>query len=199
MASKSGVESVEKSIWQLHISLKHSDPPIWRRVLVPGSITLETLDGVIQLSLNWDNSHLHEFRIKTLPNPDPDDVFESNGFEPPIDAYETEVTLAESGLKRGSKFQYIYDFGDDWLHDIKVEKMLERDPEMKYPVCIEAAGAAPPEDCGGLWGYYDMLEAIADPEHPEHEDYVEWWGEDTLDPDAVDLDAINKRLSRMKL
>jgi len=189
MASKSG----DKEIWQLHISLRDSNPPIWRRVLVPGSVTLKQLDRVIQRSLDWENSHLHEFRIKTLVRPGRD------GFEPPSNAYEARVRLAESGLKRGSKFQYVYDFGDDWLHDIKVEKMLERDPEMKYPVCIEAAGAAPPEDCGGLWGYYDMAEAISDPEHPDHEDYLEWWGDDTLDVDWVDLDAINKRLSLMKL
>lgn len=189
MASKSG----DKEIWQLHISLRDSDPPIWRRVLVPGSVTLKQLDRVIQRSLDWENSHLHEFRIKTLVRPGRD------GFEPPSNAYEARVRLAESGLTRGSKFQYIYDFGDDWLHDIKVEKMLERDPEMKYPVCIEAAGAAPPEDCGGLWGYYDMVEAIADPEHPAHAHYLEWWGDDTFDLDWVDLDAINKRLSLMKL
>ncbi len=139
MAGKSG----DKSIWQLHISLRDSDRPIRRRVFVPGSITLKQLDRVIQRSLDLENSHLHEFRIKALVRPGRD------GFEPQGNAHEARVRLAESRLKSGSKFQYVCDLGDDWLHEIKVEKMLERDPEIEYPVCIEAAG--------GLWRPLGLL------------------------------------------
>lgn len=195
MAGKSG----DKDIWQLHISLKHSDPPIWRRVLVPVNITLEDLHLVIQHCFDWDGEHLHGFRAKSVLSLGPRNVRTSTWVELPAEGYEDEVTLAELGFSIGSKFQYIYDFGDSWTHDLKLEKVLDRDPEMSYPVCVKAARAAPIEDCGGLWGYYDMLEAIADPEHPEHEDYLEWWGDNAVDPDAVDLDAINERLSRMKL
>ncbi len=95
----------------------------------------------------------------------------------------------------GQKFRYNYDFGDYWEHQIVVEKLLPRDPEIAYPTCIKGKGNCPPEDCGGIYGFYGLLEALADPKHPDHEDMREWVGEDYY-PDHFDLAEINQRLAQ---
>jgi len=97
----------------------------------------------------------------------------------------------------GAKFVYEYDFGDSWEHILLVEKVLPMEPDQQYPVCIKGKRACPPEDVGGVWGYYGFLEAIQDPDHPEHEDYLEWIGED-FDPEAFDLDAVNAALRALQ-
>ncbi|MCK5324066.1 MAG: plasmid pRiA4b ORF-3 family protein, partial [Desulfobulbaceae bacterium] len=92
------------------------------------------------------------------------------------------------------KFIYEYDFGDSWKHVILVEKILSNDPKIKYPVCIKGKRACPPEDCGGIWGYYDFLEVIQNPDHPEYNEMSEWWDAGEFDPEAFDLDKVNMRL-----
>jgi hypothetical protein len=96
----------------------------------------------------------------------------------------------------GDKFTYEYDFGDDWQHEIKIEKVLPPDPKQKLPVCIKGKRACPPEDIGGVWGYEEFLEAIKDPNHDEHAMYTEWIGDD-FDPEAFDLDEVNERLKHV--
>ena len=95
------------------------------------------------------------------------------------------------------RFLYEYDFGDSWIHEILVEKILPPEPKKRYPVCLKGKRACPPEDVGGPWGYADFLEAIRDPDHPEHEEYLEWAGED-FDPEAFDLDEVNRALRKMR-
>jgi hypothetical protein len=102
-------------------------------------------------------------------------------------------TLKSFGFGEGQKFTYEYDFGDDWRHEVKVEKVLPPDAEQQLPMCIKGKRACPPEDIGGVWGYYEFLEAIKDPDHPDHEMYTEWRGDD-FDPEAFDLDMVNSRL-----
>jgi hypothetical protein len=81
--------------------------------------------------------------------------------------------------------RYVYDFGDDWVHKVVVEKVLPADPRISYPVCVAGKRACPPEDCGGVWGYREFLAAISDPDHPEHEEMLEWVG-GAFDPEEFD-------------
>jgi hypothetical protein len=93
----------------------------------------------------------------------------------------------------GARFRYEYDFGDGWLHQVTVEKVLPADPEMRLPLCLKGKRACPPEDVGGVWGYENFLEAIRDPDHPEHDEYLEWVGGE-FDPESFDIDDVNAAL-----
>lgn len=182
-------------IYQIKITLEHSKPPIWRRLLISSETTLPKLHRIIQQAMGWYDSHLHAFDIHGVQ------------YSAPL-PYDT-GHLAELGMKstnrvklnklitrEGEKFRYEYDFGDDWQHKILVEKILPPDPKQKLPICIKGKRACPPEDVGGVWGYDSFLEAINDPNHPEHEMYVEWIGEG-FDPEAFDLDTVNDRLKHI--
>ena len=100
---------------------------------------------------------------------------------------------------RGEKFKFLYeyDFGDGWEHELLLEKMLPKDMETRYPICLAGKRACPPEDCGGIWGYSDFLAAIRDPTHPEHDEMLEWVGGE-FDPDAFDADEVNMELQSLK-
>jgi hypothetical protein len=106
---------------------------------------------------------------------------------------ERQMRLDQITNREGFKFRYEYDFGDSWLHQVLVEKILPPEPGQDYPVCIKGRRARPPEDVGGMWGYYDFLEAITDPDHEEHESYLEWIGGE-FDPQAFDLEEVNQAL-----
>jgi hypothetical protein len=181
-------------IYQLKITLKGFRPPIWRRVLVPSDFTLARLHWVMQAAMGWTNSHLHHFRVGetyySLPFPGTD-------WEDADEEDARRVKLAQVAPRAKAKFEYEYDFGDSWDHEILVEKILPPEPGAKYPLCIVGKGACPPEDVGGVWGYAEFLKAIADPEHKEHEMYLEWIG-GGFDPDAFDLDEVNRALRRVK-
>ncbi len=175
------------AIFQLKISLAHISPPIWRRVLVPGTFTLGDLHNLIQSSFDWADYHLHLFNVGGIEfgQPSDDDFYEVQN--------EGKIRLEQLVSNEKFKFHYTYDFGDDWEHTILVEKILPVDPALTYPVCIKGKRATPPEDVGGPWGYADFLETIADPENEEHEEMMEWGGED-FDPEYFDLDEINDRI-----
>ena len=177
----------ESPIYQIKITLNESKPPIWRRLLVPGDITLYRLHRIIQDAMGWWDSHLHQFIVNEVyyGEPSDDDWYEVKS--------ERRAKLNQIAPSEKDKFTYEYDFGDDWLHTVLVEKILPPDPSQKLPVCIKGKRACPPEDVGGVWGYEGFLEAIKDPKHEEHESYLEWVGGD-FDPEKFDLDAINARL-----
>ncbi len=178
-------------VYQIKVTLKGIRPPIWRRLLVPSDTTLDRLHDVIQIAMGWENAHLHQFiagrQVIGEPNPEL-----GNPFGPPAQDERT-VALGEVLRKEKDKILYQYDFGDSWEHEIRLEKVLAPDPDLRHPVCVKARRACPPEDCGGPWGYADLLEALADPEHPEHEAYLEWLPEDWV-PEKVDLERINEAL-----
>lgn len=177
-------------VYQLKIELAYSKPTIWRRVLVDPKGTLTDLHYVIQDVMNWYNDHLWAFTVEEIEYSDWEQFSDLDD----LDADDSnEITIAEALPKVKSKIQYIYDYGDMWEHVITLEKILPRTPDMNIPVCIKAMMAAPPEDCGGIWGYYNMLEIIKDPNHPEYEDWKDWVPEG-YDPERVDLDEINARL-----
>jgi PHD/YefM family antitoxin component YafN of YafNO toxin-antitoxin module len=183
-------KSSSNEVYQLKITLKHVRPPIWRRVLVPGSFTLGQLHIVIQVVMDgWCGGHLHEFEIDGVHYSDPPPPREDWGVAI-VD--EAKVKL-EQVLGEKSKFLYSYDFGDDWQHEILVEKVLPIDPQVSYPVCIKAKRACPPEDCGGPWGYAELLEILADPTHPEYEERCEWLIAD-FDAELFDVKRVNNEL-----
>ena len=109
---------------------------------------------------------------------------------------ERKVKLQKVAPEIGVKFHYEYDFGDSWTHLIQVEKILMPEPNTVYPVCIKGKRACPPEDCGGVWGYADLIEIMADPKHEQYEEMQEWLG-DELDPEAFDLNEVNDALRQL--
>lgn len=185
-------------LYQLKISLSRSRPPIWRRVVARRDMRLDRLHDVIQLAMGWTNSHLHHFvtgrRAESTFYGEPDPDFSGLGSETLNERRYRLVDLAPVAKKR---FIYEYDFGDGWEHDVVVEKILPPDASFKHPVCLAGANACPPEDCGGISGYYNLIEILANPKHPEHADMQEWIGGD-WDPARFELDEINAGLRRMK-
>jgi hypothetical protein len=184
--------ATDTPIYQIKVTLEDSKPPIWRRLLVRSDMTLADLHGIIQAAFGWWDYHLHQFIIGEayfgVPHPDYDDYLEMHD--------EGKMKLQQITGREGFKFRYEYDFGDSWLHQVLVEKILPPAPGQDYPVCIKGRRACPPEDVGGMWGYYGYLEAIQDPNHPEHDEYLEWRG--PFDPEAFDLDEINQALQALQ-
>jgi len=181
-------------LYQLKIMLKWSKPPIWRRVIVRGDMSLDRLHWVIQLAMGWTNSHLHQYMLgrTCYGTPDPDSA--SMGMDILNEKRYTVADLAPAAKK---KFIYEYDFGDGWQHEVVAEKILPPDSAFKPPVCLAGANACPPEDCGGMSGYYNLLATLADPKHPEHDELKEWVG-GNLDPTRFDLHEANDGLKRFK-
>ncbi|NJN19156.1 MAG: plasmid pRiA4b ORF-3 family protein [Oscillochloris sp.] len=171
--------------FQLLLTLDHLDPPIWRRVIVDPDRTLADLHTIIQCVMPWQNSHLHRFTVRDteygVPHP--------SDFAPIHD--ERTLTLRAALSRIGAKIRYVYDFGDDWQHTLQLEARLPTPAPL--PQCVDGANACPPEDCGGPWGYVELLDALADPDHPDHDEKVEWIG-DSFDPEAFDRDAANRSL-----
>jgi hypothetical protein len=178
------------SVHQLKVTLLGLKPPIWRRIAVPSEMTLGELHYVLQLAMGWTDSHLHDFQIGNTTYGDPEMLQELG------DADEWDATLADVAPRAKSRIRYMYDFGDSWEHDIQVEKVGPPEAGVRYPVVLAGARAGPPDDCGGVWGYADLLVILADPDHLEHDDMMEWAG-GPIDPEAFDLEDVNERLARM--
>lgn len=177
-------DSSTHSVHQLRVTLLESDPPIWRRIQVPSTLTLAKLHRVLQAAMGWKESHLHQFHVGDERFGDP---------VPGLDLRDARrVKLLQIAPAVGDVLIYEYDFGDSWEHEIVVEEIRDEGGKPRA-LCLEGARACPPEDCGGVWGYENLLDALADPEHPEHEDMVEWMGGE-WDPEAFDRDEVNRAL-----
>lgn len=181
------LRSVPSNVHRLKISLAGSKPPIWRRVEVSSDTTLADLHEVIQTAMGWWDCHLHAFEIDDRRyGPDADD-----DWGPPVlDEAKARLTTV---AKEGETFLYTYDFGDGWEHKITVEQTAGPTADASYPRCLTGRRAGPPEDCGGIWGYEDMLRILSDPTDAEYEERLEWLGGE-FDPEAFDLDAVNEAL-----
>jgi len=176
---------------QLKITLDNSKPPIWRRILVPDSFSFHQLHLAIQASMGWQNAHLYAFnhpkKRENIGIPDPewdDDTLEAKN-----------VLIRDELHKVKQKMTYEYDFGDGWVHSILLEDITG--DKILNPIGITGKGACPPEDCGGLWGYYNLLKRTTDPKDPEYEDLRHWLGledEEQWDPAAFDLKEFNERV-----
>jgi hypothetical protein len=179
-------------VYQLKITLRGvAKPPIWRRIAVPATLPLDLLHEVIQQAMGWEDEHLHVFSTprRDYGSPDPELGH----------ADERKVTVAEVLARPGTSLLYTYDFGDDWEHDIVLEKVLPPAPVVGLS-CLAGKGACPPEDCGGAWGYASLKEALADPGNEEHEDLLDWLGLESaadFDPAHFSLDEVNSRLSQL--
>jgi len=176
----------DTNIIRLKVTLRGVKPPVWRRLLMPGTMTLGQLHTAIQAAMGWHDSHLHVFDIGGDAFGDPRNVDDV--------ADEKRPTL--NGLLRSSvvRFGYTYDFGDNWEHTIAFEKSDLPAEGETYPVCIGGKRNCPPEDCGGVWGYQQLLDILADPKNPEHADQVDWIGED-FDPNEFNLERANSVLA----
>jgi len=180
------------TVHELRISLDEVELEIWRRVQVPSAISLAQLHRVIQTIKPWQDHHLHEFTIAgVLYGIDDGESFD----EPPED--ERRVRLDDLATA-GDAFVYTYDFGDSWDHTVAVLAVHPADPSVSYPDCLDGGRACPPEDVGGPPGYEEFLGAIADPDHEEHDSYLEWIG-GVFDPEKFDVHGTNVRLGRLSL
>ena len=170
-------------LYQFKITLVGSNPPIWRRIQVTDG-TLDDLHEHIQSSMGRTNSHLHDFRIGEQRYGDPmlmeEDMVALNYMD------STCTNISEITPKSGERlrFRYEYDFGDGWEHEILFEGCPEKEPGQKYPLCLEGALACPPDDVGGISGYYRFLQARANPAHESHAEYIRWGGK--FDPNTFD-------------
>jgi len=176
-------------VYQIKVSLRGAKPPIWRRLLVPGDITLHRLHLAVLAAFGWHGGHLHVFDTAYGQFGRADRELGHRSDSP--------VTLEQVAPALKDKIRYTYDFGDDWEHEILVEKMTAADPTIEYPLCTGGRRAAPPDDCGGIWGYQDLIAVLADPGHPEHEERLEWLGltdATQFTPDTFNLDQVNQQL-----
>ena len=177
------------AILQLRISLVEVDPPIWRRVLVPSDLTLTRLHDVIQVAMGWQDSHLYEFEVGDrrygVPNP---------GFrDPDFKVHRDSSIKMEAIVRRGiERFTYVYDFGDHWVHEIVIEQSRPFTADLLYPAFIEGERRCPPEDVGGVFGFFEFLEAIQDPHHEDHAHLLDWVG-GIYDPDTFDYRSDQSR------
>lgn len=173
--AKKAMRKATDALYQFKITLLGVEPAIWRRIQVQ-DCTLDKLHEHIQTAMGWTNSHLHQFEIKGKRYGDPellDDGFD--GFE----CQDSTITLISKIMPKGGKrfdFRYEYDFGDSWEHEVLFEGSPKVDPKAKYPLCVEGERACPPEDCGGVSGYEEFLEAVCNPKHKEHESMLRWVG-----------------------
>ncbi len=178
-------------ICQLKVTLDGIRPPVWRRLLMSSNIRLDQLHAVIQAAFGWDDYHLHAFEAAGQRYSDPRLLDDLECVD------EADVPLMALAPLPGKRFTYTYDFGDDWRHTIVVEKLLDTEPGLSYPQCIAGRRACPPEDCGGPWGYAELLAALADPAHEQHVELSQWVG-GSFDDAAFDLDQINADLAKLR-
>lgn len=174
--------------YQLKVELEEVTPPVWRRIVVPGHWHLGLVHMALQHAMGWEDSHLHEFDIDGVRYGVPDPAWDS-GMRREATARLHEVLPAV-----GARMLYTYDFGDGWRHEIVVEEMSE---PVLHASCLAGERACPPEDSGGPWGYAEMLVAVHDQEHPDHETFAEWLDDD-FDPEAFDVVAVNEVLRMIR-
>ena len=192
---KSNAPPVE--LFELKVTLLDIDPPIWRRIEVPSDFTLEDLHDVLQVVMGWDNSHLHQFMTRDgrwfkglTPFGDELDSFDDGALE----GWEVHLYDLKEELKE--KMAYEYDFGDGWMHEVKLVEAKPADQSRPKVRCLAGDRACPPDDCGGTWGYQDLLDAFKNPKRQDDE-MLEWLGDD-FDPEAFDVDNVNRRFAHVR-
>ncbi|MCP4421810.1 MAG: plasmid pRiA4b ORF-3 family protein [Chloroflexi bacterium] len=180
-----------KKVYQFKVTLRGIRPPIWRRIQVYNNLTFYEFHRVLQRVMGWYDAHLHLFDVGGRYITDAETLASGWG-----DGKDEDTTFLNQHVRREKqKIRYVYDFGDSWEHDLLLEKILPIEPDVHYPRCLKGKRACPPEDCGGMWGYESLLEALADETHSEHESYLEWM-EGGFDSEAFDLKKINEALAQ---
>ena len=176
-----------QSIYQFKITLEEVKPAVWRRIQVPSSYNFWELHVAIQNAMGWEDYHLHEFEILNLKTGRPQRIG-SDGAEECISGRKVKIEDCFS-MENNMAF-YEYDFGDGWSHRIVLEKILPADPGKTYPLCLDGKRACPPEDCGGPWGYEELLEVLKNPRHADYKDVAEWIGDKNFDPESFKAEEI---------
>jgi hypothetical protein len=173
--------------FQIRAEMADIEPPVWRQIRVPVAISLATLHDVLQISFGWQNSHLHDFEVDKIR-------FGMADVEDELFSVDERAAPLGAVARVGSTFLYRYDFGDDWEHTITVERLIK--DGARTMECSGGARACPPEDSGGASGYAALLEALADPQHEEHDDMRRWVGR-RFDPEKFDAVAVNRKLATL--
>ncbi len=182
---------MKDQVFQIQIILRGSKPKIWRRMLIPSDLPLSDFHEVIQTSMGWQDSHLHQFEKNNIyytMKIEGDDFYDNKKKKDYKD-----LVVSDLLTKKHDRITYEYDSEDRWEHDIFLEEIVPSDSQTKYPLCIEGKMSCPPEDCGGIQGYHDILVIIKNPEHIYYENYKDWLDED-FDPEYFDLEEVNRRL-----
>lgn len=182
--------SAPEQIARIRVSLKFIEPEIWRLVDVPLATHLKGLHDVIQAAMGWQDYHLFDFQIGDKHYGIPEGKWDREFLQA------RSIKLAAVIAKGIRRFDYVYDFGDDWEHTVVIESVFDADPALKYPRFVDGARRAPPEDVGGPPGFFDFLEAMANPRHSEHRHLVEWYGR-PFDPNDLDLLVIRLRIGAL--
>ena len=201
---KSNTKDKKYKSYIIKVTIKNTHPPVWRRLQIPAGITFHELNAIIQLAFNWCGYHLYSFEIGDREDEDyvlietPNDLLYDFNFKV-INSTKTKIDKYFDKIK---KLKYTYDFGDNWIHDIQIENVVESEEKLKNPVCLKAKMASLPEDCGGPWGYEDLLNVINNPKDERYQDMKDWleqgysvWYDDRT---YVDLDEINMELEAYK-
>ena len=193
LPAKRKTKDGQAPVLQMRVDLRGSKPPIWRRLQVPGDIALCELHTLLQVAFDWHSTHMYAF----------DTAYGRFGIPHPELGLrsDTKVTLEQVAAGPGTKLTYTYDFGDDWEHVIAVEGTVPREDASIYPRCVGGRRKAPPEDCGGIWGYLELLEILDNPAHEEHENRLEWLGidrPDQHDPAYFDTDEVNDAFTALR-
>jgi len=145
----------------------------------------------LQELMGWSNYHLYEFQIGKVSfgEPDPDHSLQTRSAR--------RVRLSNVLTKEKAKFTYVYDLGDDWEHEIVVERIFSSAQKLRHAVCLGGERACPPEDCGGIWGYAELLKIIRNPKDEEYEEMMEWLGGE-FDAERFEPEEVNRRLKSMR-
>ena len=182
------------SVYQLKVTLLGIQPPIWRRIQVPNTLLLCCLHDALQAVLGWTDSHLQQFVKDGKYWGDPEFYEDFDDIEI---TDESRVRVGRVLKAEGDALCYEYDFGDNWQHEVLLEKILPSPAVRPRPTCLGGERHCPPEDVGGVSGYEEFLEAILDPTHEEFESYLAWVG-GSFQPEEFDVEAVDEVLSRMR-
>ena len=196
LAGKPGTKRAGKigEVYQLRIDLRGTkNPKVWRRIVVPATIKLSLLHVVLLRAMGWGGGHMHEFTFAqgSYASVEP-------GLDLPFDVQDESRVSLRNALKASATFTWLYDYGDNWQHKVKVERAEVMGFALKHPLCITGQGACPPDDVGGEPGFENFLQAMADPAHPEHDELTGWYG-GSFDPAAFSADDVQAQLDEIKL
>ena len=181
------------AVYRFRISLQDSNPAIWRRIETQ-DVTLEKLHELIQTTMGWTNSHLHQFEIAGTQYTDPRFMIDDFDDFGAVNYCGMRISALVSEHGTRLRMRYEYDFGDCWQHEVVLEEVIESEPGIRYPRCIAGEGACPPEDVGGVYAFAEYVEAITNPNHSDHEDFLEWNG--PFDPADFDATTATRRMRK---
>ena len=186
--------------FQCKIQLQNvTKPPVWRRVLVPSEITFDQFHHIIQDAFGWENEHMYAFSpsgygssplIEINPENDANDFSSFLSRNPTQKMNAKKTKISDIFNTEGQIFTYIYDFGDNWVHKITLERIAEKDNSLSA-ILLKGKGVCPPEDCGGPWGYKKIKSTIADKSDSEREEILQWLGlesDEEWNPDAYNFE-----------